>query len=268
MSFISSISPLLFLGLVLPSLVLGFWLGSKRANKKRRRLQRDINQKNLEALELKSSVSKTSKYLAQSARKDRLLKMSLRKSSTLEKANKKLMAQLAKQEKQHFIEQSQLKLISTQANHQAQQALSVANRASRQVQLLESMIPTTQTIQAPPAKSYGQANTVQVKVVDQHPPSIQNDAVSRVSNRDSAMLAKLRSSNEERRSLSDNLQAIDSINPQIERKLNKAGVYRVEQLANMPDAELIKLANTVGIDPSDDFKAKWKGVAQELMRQN
>jgi hypothetical protein len=61
---------------------------------------------------------------------------------------------------------------------------------------LERASSVTQTIEVPSPKSYGIGQAVTVSVVDQARPGGSSETIKPVSNRDSARLTKLRSSNE------------------------------------------------------------------------
>jgi len=251
--------------------MIGYLIGSRNSRREKRDLRRELNQQSLDMLEVKSKHAKLSKLIGQSDRKARLLKLTL---TQLTKANARaevLQQKVDSVEKQHYIKVLRLRLIATKALVKARKTRKFASRAAKHIKRLEASIPNTQTINAPPPKSYGQAAAVPVKVVDQHSPDALQDAIVRVSNRDSARLTKMRSSNEGRCFNSANLQAIDGIGPSIEKKLNQVGIHRVEQLANMSDSELAVLRSIVD-RPADgtsdeNYTAAWKGGAQRLLTQ-
>lgn len=223
-------------------------------------------------LEVKSDHAKLSKFLGQSNRKDRLLKLTLKQLSEANQRADMLQQRVEHIEKQHYIKTSRLRLLATQASDKARRASLIAARATSHMKRLEKSLPPTQTINAPPPKSYGQAAAVPVKVVDQHSREAQHDSVMRVTNRDSARFTRMQSSNEERRFNSANLQAIDGIDPTVEKKLNQAGIHRVEQLANMSDSDLAALRTVVGKpangENEENYTAAWKGGAQRLLTQS
>lgn len=257
---------------LIATLVIGYIVGSRHSRKQQRDMLRDYNQQSLDMLEVKSEHAKLSKFLGQTQRKDRLLKLTLTQLKDAKARANLLQNRLNQIEKQHYIKTSRLRLLATHASDKARRATTIANKATWHLKQIEKQLPRKQTINAPPPKSYGQAAAVPVHVVDQHPPETQRDAVTRVSNRDSARFTRLRSSNEEQRFNSANLQAIDGICPSVEKKLNKAGIHRVEQIANMSDSDLVAL-NTVVSDGAEsdqqkNYTAEWKGGAQRLLRRS
>jgi len=253
------------------ALIVGYLVGTRHARKQRREMQREFNQQNLEILEVKSKHAKLSKFMGQTERKNRLLKLTLKQLSDAKQRGDMLEGRLNQIEKQHYIKTSRLRLLATNATDKARRAANIASRATNRVKELEKAVPT-QTINAPPPKSYGQAAAVPVRVVDQHSPAAQQNSVKRVSNRDSARFTRLRSSNEETRFNSVNLQAIDGIDGSVEKKLNQVGIHHVEQLANMSDSDLKMLGQVVGtdegLDGQQNYTAAWKGVAQRLLGQS
>lgn len=262
-------SNLLTLGLVFAALVIGYLVGSRVSRSEKRQLRRDLNKQSLDMLDVKSEHTKLSKFLAQGKRKDRLLRHTLKELKAANQRADLLASRLAKVEKQHFIKASRLRLLATHSSDKARRATAIAAKAAARLKHLEKNLPT-QTINAPPPKSYGQAAAVPVRVVDKHSPDAQTQAAVRVSNRDSARLTRLKSSNEEQRFNSANLQAIDGIDQNVEQKLNKAGIHRIEQLANMSDSELAALS-TVVADKGDEqaqqnYTAALKGGAQRILQ--
>ncbi len=253
------------------TLVIGYMLGSRLARRQKRELQRELNKQSLDMLDVKSEHAKLAKFLGQSNRKDRLLKLTLTQLTEANQRADMLQRRIEHIEKQHYIRSSRLQLLATQAAEKARRASQIAARATSHLKRLEKTLPQTQTINAPPPKSYGQAAAVPVKVVDQKSPEAHHEAIMRVSNRDSARFTRLRSSNEEQCFNSANLQAIEGIDPQVEKKLNQVGIHRVEQLANMSDTDLAALSVVVGIpanaDSDTNYTAAWKGGAQRLLNQ-
>lgn len=257
---------------VVVALLIGYFVGSRYSRKQTKEMLRELNQKSLDMLDVKSEHAKLSKFLGQSQRKDRLLKLTLKQLKDANQRANLLQQRLSHIEKQHYIKTSRLRLLATHASEKARRATTIATRATRHLKQIEEQLPAKQTINAPPPKSYGQAAAVPVHVVDQHPPETQHDAITRVSNRDSARFTRLRSSNEGQRFNSANLQAIDGICPSVEKKLNQAGIHRVEQLANMSDTDLAALSVVVGhgdrTDKEQNYTAAWKGGAQRLLGQS
>lgn len=251
---------------------IGFFIGSNRSRNEKRDLQRELNQKSLDMLDVKAEHAKLSKLIGQSNRKDRLLKHTLKELTEAKNTSRNLKQQVQLLEKQHYIKSARLRLVATKAVLKARKASQIYARATTHLKRLEECLPATQTINAPPPKSYGQAAAVPVKVVDQHSPEAQQEAIVRMSNRDSARFTRLQSSNEGQCFNSANLQAIDGIDRTVEKKLNQAGIHRVEQLANMSDSDLAALGAVVGTPQTGpnmkNYTAAWKGGAQRLLTQN
>lgn len=179
------------------ALVIGYFVGSRYSRKQTKDMLRDYNQQSLDMLDVKSDHAKLTKFLGQSQRKDRLLKLTLKQLKDANQRADLLQKRLGHVEKQHYIKESRLRLLATHASEKARRATLIATRATKHLQQLEKQLPPKQTINAPPPKSYGQAAAVAVQVVDQHSPETQQDSVMRVSNRDSARFSRMRSSNEE-----------------------------------------------------------------------
>ncbi len=248
-------------------LIIGYLFGGKSARRQRRKLQQELNQQSLAYLDIKSALTALEKRRDQFDRKDRLLKHSLEKLSAAEKEKATFDAALRAQERKHYTESTRLQVAAAEARQQATRAADIAGSATRQLKRLEKLSINTQTIHAPEPKSYGLGDHVKVSVVDQHVPSVTKETVSRVSNRDSAKLTRLHSSNEERRYQNDSLQAINGIGPALERTLNQAGIHRIEQLANITDRELIDLRIPTDEAHNVAARAHWKIGAKELMDQ-
>lgn len=273
---------LLWLALYLiAALLIGYAIGSRHSRKQQREMLRDYNRQSLDMLDVKTDHAKLSKFLGQSKRKDRLLKLTLKQLKEANQNSRLLQGRLADIEKQHYIKSSRLRLLATHATDKARiastkarKATTLAVHATSRLKQLEKNLPSTQTINAPPPKSYGQAAAVPVRVVDQHQPEAQNNSVSRVSNRDSARFTRLRPSNEEQRFNSANLQAIDGIGPSVEKKLNQVGIHRVEQLANLSDSDLVALSvvfdtnDNSNSDNQQNYTAALKGGAQRLLSRS
>jgi len=257
---------------ILAGVSFGYLLGSRRSRKQKRDLKRELNKQNLDMLDVKAKHANISKLVEQSERKDRLLKLTLTQLTDANARVDALQHSLDSIEKQHYIKVLRLRLVATQAISKARRARKIAASATSHAKRLAASLPATQTINAPPPKSYGQAAAVPVKVVDQHSPDALQDAIVRVSNRDSSLFTRMRSSNEGRCFNSANLQDIDGIDPSVEKKLNQAGIHRVEQLANMSDSDLAALGTVVGKPENDsnneNYTAAWKGGAKRLLTQS
>jgi len=264
--------------LIIPALcvfagcLLGFLIGSRSSRQQKRELQREYNKQSLDMLDIKAEHASLSKHVGEADRKERLQKLTLTQLTEANTRVQNLQKKLDTLEKRHYIKVLRLRLLATKAVVKARRARKIAKSATRHAKRLEAALPNTQTINAPPPKSYGQAAAVPVKVVDQHSRDALQDSVARVSNRDSSVFAKMRSSNEGQCFNSANLQAIDGIDRSVEKKLNKAGIHRVEQLANMSDSDLAALRTVVGNPENDangeNYTAAWKGGAQRLLSQS
>ena len=66
-------------GCLLSGLLLGYAIGARRSRRSRRELQQSLNSQSLDLLDIKSEHGRMRKLQGQSQRKDRLLKMVLRR---------------------------------------------------------------------------------------------------------------------------------------------------------------------------------------------
>jgi len=178
------------------SLVLGYSLGSRRARKTKKRALQQMNAQSLELLDVKASLNALRQSAGQQLRKDKVLKLALRKLQRADLRSRKLGTLLMQQNKKYYIDIAKLKLQAVKANEKAVRATTIARQATVHLKRLEQASPVTQTIKAPEPKSYGSGDPVTVSVVDQARLNAACDAPSAVSNRDSDRLTKLRSSNE------------------------------------------------------------------------
>ena len=151
----------------------------------------------------------------------------------------------------------------------ARRGVALARRAAVRLGRLESAVPAVQTIVTHAPKSYGAGGVHAVRVVDRASAQARRDAVSRVSNRDSARLARLAPSNEVRRpepdDLPDDLKIGDGISPAAERRLREAGIHRIDQLANLSDAEADALDRELRRRHGVPLAAGWQHGARELL---
>jgi predicted flap endonuclease-1-like 5' DNA nuclease len=226
------------------ALALGYAIGSRRSRSHRRELQKQLNSKSIEALDSKAELNKVVKYLGKGQRKDKLLKLTLSKLQKSEDRAEMLARRLEHVEKQHYIKTSRLRLVATHASDKAKRATEIAAKASSRLKQIEKYLPASQTINAPPPKSYGQANSVPVKVVDQMAPEQKTESVARMSNWDKLRFKRLRSSNEGKLKHRQGLQAIDGLTPKHEQKLNAAGIHHINQLALLSESDLAELSIT------------------------
>ena len=61
----------------------------------------------------------------------------------------------------------------------------------------------------------------------------------------------------------DNLEELRGIGPALRRKLNERGIFRFQQLAELSQAELLQLGNTLGISKKMLQKHDWKTQARQ-----
>lgn len=185
-------------------LVAGYFIGARVSKRRRREMQQSLNEANLEVLDAKTETRNLSKYLGEAKRKDRLLKLTLKKLKLGNQVTHGLHQNQQSIERKHFIEISRLKLSAAEARQRAKHAAEVAREASFRLRLLERALPQLQTITTHEPKSYGQGEAVTVSVVDKHLPEATRDQANQVSNRDLHRLTSLQPSNEQVRTPPDN----------------------------------------------------------------
>jgi len=254
----------LFLAVLLAALI-GYWIGTRRSRLQRRVLKTAYNTQSLELLDIKANLTKLEKKRDQFSRKDRVLKLTLKKLASATALTKTFESHRQSVDRKHFMQVSRLQVAAAEARQQALRATKIANKKSSQLKKLETLY--TQTITAPSPKSYGLGETVKVSVVDQHAPELKNESVARVSNRDLRRLSKMRSSNEGQVFGTNSLQAIACISPALERTLNQIGIHHIEQLASISDRELIELPIPKSEAASVATRANWKSGAKEWLQQ-
>lgn len=177
-------------------LLVGYALGARRARAVKRRVLRDLNVRSLELLDTKSTLHSLEHYASQQDRKDRLLKLTLKKLQQAEARSRQVTEALALQNRKYFVTMSRLRLDAMESREMAIKAAQIARRATAHLKRLEQASRVTQTIVAPEPKSYGTGEQVTVSVVDQSRLDTPCDSVMPVSNRDSTRFTKLESSNE------------------------------------------------------------------------
>ena len=177
-------------------LFVGYALGARRARAVKRRVLRDLNAQSLELLDTRSSLSSLEHYASQQARKDRLLKLMMKKLQKAEARCRQMSESLAQQNRKYYVDTARLRLDAVEHRETAIKATEIARRATAHLQRLEQASPVTQTIVAPEPKSYGAGEPVTVSVVDQPRLDAPGNNIMPVSNRDSVRFSKLRSSNE------------------------------------------------------------------------
>ena len=177
-------------------LLTGYALGARRARAVKRHVLRNLNAQSLELLDTKSALSSLEHYASQQERKDRLLKLTMKKLQEAEARCRQMTEALSQQNRKHFVDTARLRLDAVESRETAIKATEIARRATAHLQRLEQASPVTQTIVAPEPKSYGAGETVTVSVVDQARLNTPGNNIMPVSNRDSARFTKLQSSNE------------------------------------------------------------------------
>lgn len=180
----------------LGGIALGYAVGVRRARKIKRRIVQQMNVQSLELLDAKAAVTKMEASAVAHRRKDKVLRLALNKLQQANRDVSLLREQQALSNKKHFVEISRLRLRTVQARETAQRAAAIAKKATLHLRRLEKASPVTQTIEAHEPKSYGTGEPVTVSVVDQAHLDGCDDAIAKVSNRDSDRLIKLHSSNE------------------------------------------------------------------------
>jgi len=180
----------------LSGIVVGYLVGTKAARKVKRRAVQQMNKQSLELLDAKSTANQLQANADEGQRKDRLLKLTLAKLQQANKQSDFLRQQQVSNGKKHFVAISRMRLRALEARETARRAATIARKATLHLQRLEQASPVTQTIEAPEPKSYGNSDPVTVSVVDQAHLESNTNSIAQVSNRDSARLTKLHSSNE------------------------------------------------------------------------
>ena len=191
--------------------------------------------------------------------------MAVERASLAEARARAARDALATQQRVHFRELAALRLGVEESRAVARRATALARRAAARLERLEAVTPAVQTIVAREPKSYGAGGVHTVRVVDQASAEARRDAVSRVSNRDSARLARLAPSNEARRPEPDDLKVIAGISPAVERRLREAGIHRIDQLANLSDAEADALDRELRRRHGVPLGTGWQHGARELL---
>ena len=180
----------------LGGLIAGYMLGLRRARVMKKRVVQRMNIQSLELLDAKSLVTQLEADLTRYRRTDDAVAMAL---SRLQQANKVislLRKQQVARDRKNAIKHVHLQAQAAEARKVAIKATLIARKATLHLQRIEQASPVTQTIEAHEPKSYGNSTPVTVSVVDQAKLETDTNNVSKVTNRDSAILTKLRSSNE------------------------------------------------------------------------
>ena len=185
-----------YIALALIAIVLGYAIGLRHARRIKRRALQQLNSQSLELLETKTRLSELDDIAREHPRRERLLKLTMTKLQQANKHVKVLERQQQIRDRQAFIALSKMRLKAVQSHEKAVKVSEIARKATIHLKRLELASPVTQTIEAHEPKSYGAGEPVTVSVVDQARLDGTGEPVSTVSNRDSAKLTKLHSSNE------------------------------------------------------------------------
>ena len=189
---------------LLIGLIAGYLVAIRLSKSRRRSMQQSMNETSLELLDERSKNRKLSQFLGEAQRKDRLLKLALKKLKLGNQSAHSLRQNQQSIDRKHFIEKSRLTLAAVEASHKAKQATEEAREANFRLRLLERVLPQLQTITTHEAKSYGQGEAVTVSVVDKHGPAVTREHANQVSNRDLHRLTSMQSSNEQVRTPPNN----------------------------------------------------------------
>lgn len=186
----------LFLLAALCGVLIGYWLAARRSRQFKRQMVNKVNTLSLDLLDAKTEISKLQKNATEKASTNNLLKVAL---TRLRKSNR-LISLLEKQRddnnEKHLAQLARLHDRAVASRDVAAKAVNVARRATTHLARLEKISSVTQTIEAPEPKSYGNSDPVSVSVMDHPRVDGAKESIAHVSNRDSAVLSKLRSSNE------------------------------------------------------------------------
>lgn len=208
-------------GCLLPGLVcllIGYALGARRGRRIKRELLQDLTSQSLELLDTRASLHCLERYAAQQERKDKLLKLSLRKLQQVNGRNEHMAHLMSRQNKQHYVESSRLRMHAVEYREKALQFASIARQATAQLKRLQdasssaqftqhnqfnqpsqstqhnhSALPaqSTQIVEAMDTTPPGNGQPVRVGVVSRPPPNARDEAVSTVANRDADRLTSL-----------------------------------------------------------------------------
>ena len=246
---------------------LGVWVGTALSRRRRRALSRSLAERELALLDARTALSRAERGAALEHRRGAALRLALKRLGLAESRVREAEATLRGRERLHFRQLAAARLEAEESKRVARRAAALARAATVHLKRLEATVPGVQTIVAREPKSYGAGDVHTVRVVDQASVDVRRDAVSRVTNRDSARLARLAPSNEARRARSEDLKVIDGISPAVERRLHEAGIHRVDQLANLSDAEADALDRELRRRHGVPLGTGWQHGARELLER-
>lgn len=174
----------------------GYFVGTRRARKLKKRLMQQHNQRSLDMLDMSKTKAELQAAVDKHEPREKLLNLSLGKFQQITQENKQLRQRDEAREKKHYIELAKMRMRAVHAHETAKKAAAIATKATSHLQRIENASPVTQTIEAHHPKSYGSGDPVTVSVVDQASVDRAADAIVQVTNRDSVRLKNLSSSNE------------------------------------------------------------------------
>ena len=249
----------------LACLALGAWAGASVSSGRRRTLATRLADRELALLDARTAVARAERAAALEGRRGAALRLALERLGIARAGVHDAREALESERRARYRESAALRLEREQARDVARRATALARRATSELRRLETSAPAVQTIVAHEPKSYGAGGVHTVRVVDQASTDARRDAVSRMTNRDSARLARLAPSNEARRARPDDLKAIDGISPAVERRLREAGIHRIDQLADLSDAEADALDRELRRRHGVPLASGWQHGARELL---
>ena len=227
-------------------LAAGASVGAALSRRRRRALSRSLAERELALLDARAAATRAERAAALEGRRGAALRLALKRLSIAEARARATEDRLETERRRHFRELAALRVRAEESRGVARRAAALARNATAHLKRLEATAPGVQTIVAREPKSYGAGGVHTVRVVDQASADARRDAVSRVTNRDSARLARLAPSNETRSPRPHDLGAVEGVSPAVERRLREAGIDRVDRLATLSDAEADALDRALG----------------------
>jgi len=182
--------------IALSCLFVGYWLGGIRGKIVRRNSLRELNSQSLELLEAKKSYSVKTNRAEEFARQERLLKLALSQAKQSSEQLKQLHKKMETQTKKLHVDRSYLRLKASQSHDRAVMAANIARKATQELKKLELAAVAKQRSTRLSKHTASSSNLRSAAEFRQRNLNAYTDVVRRVSNRDSARLAKLKSSNE------------------------------------------------------------------------
>ncbi len=247
--------------------IVAAWVVTRLGKSRRRTLQKTLAERELALLDARAEGQRAKELATLDTKRESVLAMAMGRLKAAEERNAQLESGLLAERKRHKTEVAMLTVAATESRLVARKAAETARKAAAHLNRLESVTPATQTIQAHEPKSYGSGEAHTVSVVDQATVEARRDAIARMSHRDSALLSRLRSSNETRSQQRIGLKSIKGISPALERRLKSVGIHRVEQLANLSDSEADALDRQLAGTAGSGRSAALQDDARKLLEQ-